>query len=229
MYLSKMDLNMARRETLRLVGSPYRMHALVEHAFPPRITRTCEQGRILWRVDASPTKDAAVLYILSPERPDLIHAVEQAGWPLYPHWETKDYRPLLDKIAKGQVWQFRLKANPVRTVLVDKGRRENQKVIGTVQGHVTEAHQRQWLLDRSGSHGFRVLGSKGDAPDVSVSHRSRERFLRDGKTVTLITAQFDGILEVTDAKAFRHALGFGIGRAKGFGCGLLTIAPVCSK
>ena len=44
--------------------------------------------------------------------------------------------------------------------------------------------------------------------------------------VTLATAQYDGILEVTDADAFRHVLGFGMGRARGFGCGLMTIAPV---
>ncbi|WEV73650.1 type I-E CRISPR-associated protein Cas6/Cse3/CasE [Bifidobacterium sp. ESL0798] len=44
--------------------------------------------------------------------------------------------------------------------------------------------------------------------------------------MTISTALFDGLLEVADAEKFRHALCFGVGRAKGFGCGLLTVAPI---
>lgn len=60
---------------------------------------------------------------------------------------------------------------------------------------------------------------------ISVSQRRTERSRREGSDVTICTAVYDGVLRVEDADAFRHALGFGIGRAKGFGCGLLTIMP----
>ena len=36
---------------------------------------------------------------------------------------------------------------------------------------------------------------------------------------------FDGSLTVTDPEKLRHALSNGIGRAKGYGCGMLTLAP----
>lgn len=62
-------------------------------------------------------------------------------------------------------------------------------------------------------------------PNVVVKERHKEQFKRGGATVTLVTAVFEGRLEVIDTKLFRDALCEGIGRAKGFGCGLLTIAP----
>ena len=39
-------------------------------------------------------------------------------------------------------------------------------------------------------------------------------------------ARFTGTLRVTDAAKLRTALTQGIGRARGYGCGLLTLAPV---
>lgn len=101
------------------------------------------------------------------------------------------------------------------------------KVIGKVQGHVTVEQQLKWLEDRSGSHGFSLVADKDGFVQVSVSQRRTERSRREGSDVTICTAVYDGVLRVEDADAFRHALGFGIGRAKGFGCGLLTIMPTC--
>lgn len=42
--------------------------------------------------------------------------------------------------------------------------------------------------------------------------------------MTLSTATSDGTLEVLDSQTLGTALVHGIGRAKGYGCGLLTLA-----
>ena len=42
----------------------------------------------------------------------------------------------------------------------------------------------------------------------------------------LRSARFDGILEVTDPAAFAATIAAGIGPAKAFGFGLLSVAPV---
>jgi len=42
--------------------------------------------------------------------------------------------------------------------------------------------------------------------------------------VTLVTVTYDGLLEVTDPDALRRTLTRGLGRAKAYGCGLLTLA-----
>lgn len=228
MYISRMPLNTARVESRRLLASPYRLHAAVEHAFPPVAGREGDEGRILWRLDVPSTgPGSAWLYVVSPAKPDFTHLVEQAGWPAAyaGAWETKDYTPLLERIAAGQRWQFRLKANPARKVARDQGRMPDDRVVGTVRGHVTVAQQVTWLLDRAEAHGFAVCEGEGSVPAVSVSQRHKEEFLRGERRVTIATAVFDGLLEVRDPAMFRRALCWGIGRAKGFGCGLMTVAP----
>lgn len=227
MYLSRVQLGLTRLDAIAFVGSPYKVHAAVEQAFAPDAVREDERGRILWRLDEVPGNEReAWLYVVSPDKPDFTHICDQAASTASPVWVTKDYAPVLDRMFEGQLWQFRLKANPVRKVFVDKGRKERVGVVGTLQGHVTEAQQRAWLIDRAEAHGFRIARTEEGFERLTVSHRRRERFKRQGNVVTLATAQYDGVLEVVDAEAFRHTLGFGLGRARGFGCGLLTIVPL---
>lgn len=227
MYLSRVPLGLTRLDAIAFVSSPYKVHAAVEQAFAPSAVREDERCRILWRLDEVPGNYREIwLYVVSPDKPDFTHICDQVVSTASPAWVTKEYDPVLDRVSEGQLWQFRLKANPVRKVLVDKGRRERAGVVGTLQGHVTEVQQRAWLMNRAEAHGFRIAQTEEGFERLAVSHRHRERFKRQGNVVTLTTAQYDGILEVVDAEAFRRTLGFGLGRARGFGCGLMTIAPL---
>ncbi|PAU67575.1 CRISPR-associated protein Cse3 [Bifidobacterium italicum] len=228
MYLSRMQLNLARFEAKQLIASPYRMHAAVEHAFPPDAVRNDEWGRVLWRIDHNEQSHSTVLYVVSPETPDFTHLVEQAGWPSRCKWETREYSKLLDRLTVGQQWNFRLRANPVRKAAHDRAehsRRTPEQIIGKRQGYVTVSQQIDWLLRRAEANGFEVLEEES-GPALRVTQRKREQFNRGGSKVTLSTAVFDGCLRITDADRFRHALCHGIGPAKGFGCGLMTIAPM---
>ena len=229
MFISRVPLNTAREGAMKLITSPYRTHVAVESACPPDAVRDGEEGRILWRLDTSARDRSVWLYVVSPEAPDLTHIIEQAGWPMRVQWESKDYTPLPSRIAVGQHWQFRLRANPVRKARVDKGRNpraNGEGIVGKLQGHVTVSQQRDWLVARAQTHGFSILPDDNGDPSVTVSQRHQERFKREGRTVTLSTAVFDGRLTVTDADLFRRTLCHGLGRAKGFGCGLLTVAPI---
>lgn len=216
MFLTRMALNGARRGAWKLLNSPQAMHAAVLSGFPPESGPVPDDGRVLWRVDR--LQNAIWLYVSSPSAPDFTHIVEQAGWPTQRAWETRDYTPFLSRLAAGQQWRFRLTANPVHAV---------RDAAGSAKrfGHVTAAQQERWLLERSERNGFVVtVGANG--PDVAVTRRDRRVFRRESSTVTLDTAQFDGHLEVVDADALRRALREGIGRAKGYGCGLMTLAPL---
>ena len=225
MFISKLDLNPNRAGFLKHLASPYRLHAAIEGAFPPAERHETEQGRVLWRVDSLPEGRGVRLYVVSPDVPDLESIARQAGDDERASWETKDYDRFLGRIRVGQRYRFRLKANPVRKVLKDQGRVSNPRVVGTLQGHVTEEHQLRWLLDRAGKHGFCIFEEEC-GPAVCVVGSSREGFMRGNSRVTLTTALYEGVLEVVDAEAFRYALTFGIGRAKGFGCGLMTVVPL---
>lgn len=215
MYLTRFALNPARRQCRFLLGSPQAMHAAVMAGFPPTTSeRSPDGGRVLWRVDRD--GPSTWLYILSPTEPQLTHVAEQAGWSDSSTWSTKSYAPLLDQLEKGQSWAFRLHANPVHQITRPDGKRI--KV-----GHVTAQQQQQWLLDKAGSIGFSIP-IRDDSPAVDLSNRQHRTFRRGQGRVTLTTAQFDGVLVVDDSALLRTAMIQGIGRAKGYGCGLMTLA-----
>ncbi|WP_412759429.1 type I-E CRISPR-associated protein Cas6/Cse3/CasE [Nocardiopsis rhodophaea] len=45
-----------------------------------------------------------------------------------------------------------------------------------------------------------------------------------GERVTLLAVTLEGKLRVKDVEVFRRSLTHGIGRAKGYGCGLISLA-----
>ncbi|XVV06691.1 type I-E CRISPR-associated protein Cas6/Cse3/CasE [Actinosynnema sp. CA-248983] len=218
MHLTRFEINPARRAARDLLASPQKVHAAVMFAFPADSTHTGE-GRILWRIDHQGPR--AMLYVVSPHRPDLTHLVEQVGRPATQTWDTRDYRPLLDRLANGQEWAFRLKANPVSSRRKTPDAPRSQRF-----GHVTVTQQTDWLITRTERFGFTIPHGEHKEPDVAVRRRENLRFTRQGRDVTLSTATYEGRMEITNADALRTALVNGIGHAKGYGCGLLTLAPV---
>ena len=80
MYLTRFRVNTARRQARELLGSPHRMHAAVNMSFPALLPRDGTDPRVLWRIDRNSAAEV-LLFVVSPQRPDLTHLVEQAGWP----------------------------------------------------------------------------------------------------------------------------------------------------
>lgn len=220
MYLSRIALNTRRKSTLTALASPHKLHAAVESSFPPG---AAEAGRTLWRIDQ--LGDALYLLVLSNGKPDFSHIVEQYGWPgSEQKWETKDYDRLMERIEVGQRWRFRLRANPVHSIKQTSSlHTHEQPKRGKVYAHVTVQQQEQWLLERASKYGFSLQEGSFRVVQQDVRQFSRQR-----KPVTLGIATFEGILEVSDVEMFLRALTCGIGRAKAYGCGLLTIARVQS-
>lgn len=223
MYLSKLSLNPARRGGRFLLANPQAMHAAVMSSFPPEDTAG---KRVLWRVDRA--QHEVGLYVAAPTEPDFSHLVEQAGWATST-WQTRDYRPLLERLEQGQKWAFRLHANPVK----QSGSAESK---GKRVAHVTPVQQVGWLVDRAEQNGFSIAEAGDGSPQVQVSSKTKTAFGRadphhgDAKSkVTVVRAQFDGRLVVTDVERFRVALTQGIGRAKAYGCGLMTVAKAASE
>lgn len=219
MYLSRISLNRRRRGAMKLLGNRHAMHAAVMSSFPPGTETQADEGRVLWRIDQH--DDSVELLIASPSKPCLVHIGEQAGWTTENTWATRDYSLLLDKLRSGDEYVFRVVANPSHTVTSDTGRKQ-------VVGHVTNQHQRRWFLDKADKHGFAVIPSKADPDDVELLLRERDTtvFRRGSGRVTLVTAAFEGRLRVTDPEQLRYSLAHGIGRAKGYGCGLMTLLPL---
>ncbi|MET4224794.1 type I-E CRISPR-associated protein Cas6/Cse3/CasE [Oerskovia enterophila] len=233
MYLSRIQINPARRGGQKLLGSPQAMHAAVLSSF---MGDADNRGRVLWRVDRDEHK--TWLYVTSSPRPDFSHIVEQAGWSTtqveegstQSGWDVRGYENLLGSLAAGQTWGFRVTANPTRSTR--RGGSQTGATPSGIQtaksqryGHVTVDQQLEWFTQRTTGWGFSVA-ERDSVLDVTVHDRRTERFRRGGQTVTIAKATFDGVLTVSDADALRQALVGGMGPAKGYGCGLLTLAPV---
>lgn len=209
MYLSKLELDTARRSTMRALANPNLFHGAVESAFPG------ERQRNLWRLDTLAGK--RVLLILSEQKPDLTAAAEQFGPAGSDGWETKDYAPLLNRTTTGTVWHFRLTANPTVSAAQPGQPRD---LRGQVHAHITAAHQERWLSERAEKHGFSLQ------PDAFRVVGTEWRTFRKGverNRVTLLAVTYEGLLEVTDEALFRQSLTTGIGRGKAYGMGLLTV------
>jgi len=62
--------------------------------------------------------------------------------------------------------------------------------------------------------------------EVRVREEGRRSGRRSDKRITIVPSIFEGVIEITDPNQFRTALANGIGPAKAYGCGLLSIGPV---
>ncbi|MES9506856.1 type I-E CRISPR-associated protein Cas6/Cse3/CasE [Streptomyces sp. NPDC000609] len=237
MYLTRFRVNTGRSDARQLLGSPHRMHGAVNMSFPTPPSREGSAPRVLWRVDRNGTSET-LLYIVSPTRPDLTGLVEQAGWPASdePGWTTFAYEDFLAALHPGDTWGFRLTANPVHNIrheYVKEGERTKRAA------HRTPRHQMDWLLKRQEQAGFEIVEKpverrllpEGDEYELIVRDQVPMRFRRPpaktgGNDVQITRVTFDGRLRVTEPDLFRRTLTHGLGKAKAYGCGLMTLAPV---
>ncbi|MBQ9348368.1 MAG: type I-E CRISPR-associated protein Cas6/Cse3/CasE [Oscillibacter sp.] len=222
MYLTRMKLNLSKRDTVRAMQSPNLIHGAVEQAFPGG------RDRRLWRLDS--LGGATYLLLLSREKPNLTNADAQFGDGR--GWETRPYEPLLTRIAPGTHWRFRLTANPTCNEK-PKGRGSR----GKVHAHITPKFQEKWFLDKAKAYGMEVerncFPAQGKSDDsqmeqtaLLVTGSQWYRFYKEGngKPISLLAVSYEGSLTVTNAELFRKALTEGIGRGKAYGMGLLTVA-----
>jgi CRISPR system Cascade subunit CasE len=217
MYLTRMHLNRRLRTAQRLLSSPQRIHAAVEDCFPPGAL-AATGGRTLWRID--PADHGEALLIASPIQPDMRHLVEQAGWQTDSAWETRPYTPLLESLAEGQQWRFRLTANPIHAAR--KGDWADTKPCA-----ITGAkRQEEWLQKRCEGMGFTIPDGPEESHQLAVKSQRTLRFNRESRQVKIATVTYEGILAVTEPNLLSTAMTTGIGRAKAYGCGMLTIAPI---
>jgi len=211
MYLSRIALDVNRRETMRAIAQPSILHGAVENCFHG------ERERKLWRLDN--LNDELYLLMLSGDIPDLIKIQDQFGYKSdNDGWEVKNYSNLFNRLETGQNWRFRLCANPVRSIIEGDGKR------GKIYPHISIKHQKNWLLKRAETHGFQLEYER-----FTITRSERIKFRKNVDNsikISLSIVDFEGVLKITDVLNFKQTLVNGIGRAKAYGCGLLTVMRV---
>ncbi|MEV4757550.1 type I-E CRISPR-associated protein Cas6/Cse3/CasE [Micromonospora sp. NPDC049559] len=228
MYLSKLLINVYSREFRRDHADIRQMHRTVMSGYPdlPDDTPARQSQAVLWRLDGM--HRGFVQYVQSLGKPDWSRL--PADYLTEPA-QVRSLQPVLDAIAPGRRFSFRLVANPVRTIPrpVDRPPVEaGKRTHGMKVARRDPQEQLEWLIRKGEQHGFVIPAAANGRPDaapspcLALTGQSRPG---DRGPITIEPVRFEGHLIVTDAAAFTEALHGGIGRAKAYGCGLLSLAP----
>ncbi len=219
MYLSKLLLNPRCRDARRDLSAPYELHRTLAHAFStePGQDYRVTHG-VLFRIE--PMAYARSQPIV------LVQSLTQPNWQELPEtYLLNDADPtktkqLTTSFTAEQTLAFRLVANPTK-----KEKREGQKQgrrvalpdYTTADNEFTPA--RQWLARKGEQDGFKVLYATTEAFWLGLNRRGASK-----NGIPLYGVRYDGLLQVTNPDTLAEALTTGIGPAKAFGFGLLSVS-----
>ncbi|HET7595915.1 MAG TPA: type I-E CRISPR-associated protein Cas6/Cse3/CasE [Burkholderiales bacterium] len=231
-YLSRLRLNLRDRRVQRDLGNSQALHRRLIGAFPDATSRA--DARMLYRVEAGRPGQApdCTILVQSAAEPDwsLLGAgylqTEAAGfWPERDPIALKEVGASFARIAPGDRFRFRLRANPTQKRHFKAGEAARPTgPNGTRIPILEDAGLDAWIVRKGEQHGFRVLGARWQPDPVTGDQQRGSK--SDGRALTHYAVLFDGALEVVDADAFQAALVDGIGPAKAYGFGLLSLAPM---
>lgn len=237
-FLSQLRLDPLSRRVQAELARPYEMHRTLCHAFPELAGDEWKAARVLFRVDEDSGRPR--LLVQSKREPDW-HAFSNhlggARYLLTPpevkRWELQ--------LRAGQTLRFRLLANTTFRPKKADGS------DGERRGLYREHERLDWLGRQGARCGFSLpqaqttLGRDGkpvifrDRPYDSltldlpvcqvVDLNDGRRSPSPDRRIKFSAARFDGVLQISNLNLFTHALENGIGPAKGFGFGLLSLAP----
>lgn len=198
LYISKLEINRYDPSACRDIDDRYELHRTIMQAYPRTLPA---DERILFRVEDYNNNPTVSILVQSHYLP-CWEQVERMRNNY--HAITPQIQQINPQLYAGQSVRFRLQANP--TVKRDKKR---HAILG-------REHLLYWLQNKSNAHGFVF-----DPLSINVSELGNLYGKR--RYVTWYAVQFDGTLIVADVASLNNALRSGIGSAKGFGFGLVSL------
>lgn len=195
MYLSHLELNTRVKEVRRDIANLYDMHSTLKRAFS-------DNERFLWRMENRQGGYPVVL----------VQSIHKPSWGeilvdgYFVSHKFKEYY-INDCIRQGRCLRFRIEANP--TV-----KRENKR-----RALLTPEEQIKWFSGKAKTYGFNIQSLTIEKPRLASMVKRKT-----GDIIQIHSVLFEGVLEVVDKEGFLTALKSGIGPAKGFGFGLLSVA-----
>ncbi len=195
MYLSRVMLDPLAKRVQKCLADPRTMHRIVNSVFPAGMNGW---ERVLWRQE---TKGHVPFLLVQSlvEKPDWSLL---PGECLYQDHSSPELKEFNARLRPQQVLRFRLRANPT---VKRNGKRE---------GLYHESEQLSWIQRKAANNGFRLL-------DIGMKARKIE--VNGDAPLCLLSVQFDGVLQALDPDKVINALRRGIGPAKAFGLGLLSL------
>ena len=197
MYLIKIELD--RREARGLLADCQQMHRFITGFFGT----DRQSSQILYRTNLVQNKLCIYLYAQSPAEhiPDNCEV------------QQRNVTSWLESMEIGQLWSFDLIAAPTKKV-ASEGKRNSQRRI------LRQPQERQeWLERKAAQNGFSII----QAQEQEQLHVSGKHNADKGGVMYHDAYHYQGILQITDADAFRKALETGIGSGKPYGFGMMMV------
>lgn len=200
MFLSQLNLKCMDRGAMRALTDVYRLHQLVMKGF----AAYSSTDRVLYRVEPEEQSGQMTVLVQSMQTPD---------WGCFADANrgvvSVRVKEFSTAFKVGDNYNFRLRANPVVT-------RDGKR-----HGLIRDESLLEWLDKKEQKVGVRFRSmSVVDEGYVTGTKGSEDKRHR----MSLKIARFEGALEIVDLVLFQDAFSSGIGPAKAFGCGLLSLA-----
>ncbi|MEW6670489.1 MAG: type I-E CRISPR-associated protein Cas6/Cse3/CasE [Thermodesulfobacteriota bacterium] len=202
MYLSKIHINSSA------CRNPYEIHRVLWRLFPEDVEARRD---FLFRIEHSDRNHADVL-MQSKKKPEGSSVEARIlAW--------KDF---FLSLCAGQRLRFLLIANPIKTIKNEAGQtEENGETKKCRVPLIREESQRAWIERK-----FQYAAS---LESLVIDPMSPMRFRKgkEDRAGKIQPVRFQGILNVKTLEKMTDLVENGIGPAKAFGCGMLSLAKVC--
>jgi len=201
MYLSRLQLNTTRTAVL-WASNPYRVHQ--------RLMMACDgDPRLLFRIED--TSEGTQVLVQSHVEPNWQLALADFAVLRCP----PEYKPFDLRLEAGRLYRFRLLANPTVKKKNDDGKPYR---LGLIQ----EADQLAWLTRKLADAGVKLASCCVVMPR-GLQHSDKNP-AKDERAATHLAVLFEGVLQAQDPARLKALIESGVGSAKGFGFGLLSLA-----
>lgn len=218
MTMTVIPMNIRSREVRADLADSQRLHMRIMHMFQDTQR---ESNRVLYRVEGV---DTPFVIVQAESRPNT--TVLPSDYVRATIRVRDDLEDAFGHIHNGQKLHFRLRANVTKKLATQQ--QSNGKRIA-----ITDSQEQvEWLLRKGQQSGFAVLpdpfaidGYAITVIDEGKIHGVKRKHVTSNK-LTHAGVRYEGTLEVTDVQLFVDALRNGIGPAKAYGFGLMSVALV---
>jgi len=196
MFLSKCILNYSSPI------NPYQLHREIWKLFPDRPD---DKRDYLFRVENLDQKAPPQILLQSFIKP----AAEQGKSMI-----LSQSKKVTLHLRSGQLLRFMIRANPTKRIKEENKNRNQGRVRVPI---IEEEEMSVWLR--------RQLKDAAVIHEMMINGQNIMYFRKGSDTGKVVAITYSGILEVKNETKFLSIIEKGIGPAKSFGCGMLSVAP----
>ncbi len=210
-YLSQLTPRVDKQVVREQLQNPYQLHKTLACAYGD----ARQKVNLLYRIENIQYTPRILVQATAMPNWDGMRSDCKAGFaPNSPPTKSLDL-----KFHQHQQFRFRLIANPTKKVA--RIREDGSKWHSKRMPLYKPEQQHGWLDRKASQSGFVLNRLEITQPQIQWGMKVDKD--NQHHNIKIYSVQFDGLLTITDADQFQQAWQKGIGPAKAFGCGLLSI------